>query len=473
MLLAYAIVFAVAAAVTYVLTPVVWRLAIRWGAVVVPGDRRVHQRPTPTLGGIAMLLGLLAGLLTAWMMPGFRPVFESSEPLGVALAAVVILGVGLLDDVREVSAPAKVAGQVLAASVLAFMGVTMFFFRVPFADFFVLSPDLGFLVTVVWVVAMANAVNLIDGLDGLAAGVVAIAAGAFFVYSYRLSDVGLLASDNIAPLVVAITCGLCVGFLPHNFHPAKVFMGDSGAMLLGLLMATTTISVGGRTADQFSGQTFFFFAPLVIPFVILGVPFVDTAFAIVRRARRRSALSQADKEHLHHRLMRQGHGQRRSVLILWSWTAILSGVVLVPTYTNQGNAVVPFALAALAVLLYTMFHPGVRQTARQLEQEDDSLVWPKARPAELQTATIPAKATAPAPTAPTAPSPASPPSPATARSDRLSATPMAPVRAATANGVAAANVPASPTPGPTTPGPTTPGPTTPVTVRSDINRNGT
>jgi UDP-GlcNAc:undecaprenyl-phosphate GlcNAc-1-phosphate transferase len=377
----YGVVFLVAAAVTYLLTPAVWRMSLRWGAVVVPDERRVHERPTPTLGGIAMLVALLASLGVAWLLPAFRPVFESSEPFGVAVAAVVILAIGMLDDLREVSAPAKVAGQVLAASVLGLAGVTMFYFRVPFADFYVLSPDLGFLVTVLWVVGMANAVNLIDGLDGLAAGVVAIAAGAFFVYAYRLSDVGLLSPDNMAPLVVAIACGLCVGFLPHNFHPAKVFMGDSGSMLLGLLMAATTISVGGRTADQFSGQTYFFFAPLVIPFVILGVPFVDTALAIVRRARRRTALSQADKEHLHHRLMRQGHGHTRSVLILWAWTAILSGVVLLPTYTNEGNAVVPFAVAALAVLLYTLLHPGVRQTARQFEEEDDSAVWPKPRPA--------------------------------------------------------------------------------------------
>ncbi|HET7721447.1 MAG TPA: MraY family glycosyltransferase, partial [Acidimicrobiales bacterium] len=374
----YAVVFSVAAAVTFALTPAVTRLSTRWGAVVKPDERRIHERPTPTLGGIAMLIALLAAMGVARLLPGFGPIFESSEPFGLAIAAIVILAVGMLDDLREVSAPAKVAGQVFAASILGLAGVVMFYFRVPFADFYVLSPDLGFLLTVLWVVAMANAVNLIDGLDGLATGVIAIAAGAFFVYSYRLSDVGLLASDNMAPLIVAITCGVCVGFLPHNFHPAKIFMGDSGSLLLGLLMAATTISVGGRTADQFSGQTYFFFAPLVIPFVILGVPFVDTALAIIRRARRRSSLSQADKEHLHHRLMRQGHGQRRSVLILWAWTAILSGVVLVPTYTNQGNAVVPFAVAGLAVVLYTLFHPGVRQTARQLEEEDDdSSVWPK------------------------------------------------------------------------------------------------
>ncbi len=378
-MLSYCIVFAVAALVTFLLTPLVWRMSTRIGAVVVPDERRIHLRPTPTLGGAAMLVALFAALGVAWLLPQFRPVFESSsEPLGVVLAAALIFAVGFLDDLREVSAPAKVAGQVLAASVLGLAGVTMFYFRVPFADFFVLSPDLGFLVTVVWVVAMANAVNLIDGLDGLAAGVVAIASGAIFLYSYRLSDVGLLSPDNVAPLVVAITCGLCVGFLPHNFHPAKVFMGDSGALLLGLLLAATTISVGGRTADQFSGQTFFFFAPLIIPFVILGVPFVDTVLAIVRRTRRRTALSQADKEHLHHRLMAQGHGPRRSVGILWAWTAILSGVVLLPTYTNQGNAVVPFAVFALAIILYTLLHPGVRQTAEEVEVEveEDLLAWP-------------------------------------------------------------------------------------------------
>ncbi|MDQ6927040.1 MAG: undecaprenyl/decaprenyl-phosphate alpha-N-acetylglucosaminyl 1-phosphate transferase [Actinomycetota bacterium] len=370
-MLSYGIVFLVAAAVTYVLTPAAWRLAIRWGAIAQPDERRIHTRPTPMLGGIAMLAAFLAALGVAALLPQFRAVFESSsEPLGVAVAAILILAVGMLDDMREVSAPAKVAGQVLAGSVLAMAGVTIFFFRVPFADFVVLSPDLAFLVTVLWVVGMANAVNLIDGLDGLAAGIVAIAAAGLFIYATRLSDVGLLEPENMAPLLVAITCGICVGFLPHNFHPAKVFMGDGGSMLLGLLMAAATISVGGRTADQFSGQTYFFFAPLVIPFFILGVPIIDTIFAIVRRAVRRSSLSQADKQHLHHRLMRLGHGPRRSVLILWVWTAMLSGIVLVPTYTNKGNAVVPFLVAALGVLLYTFFHPGIRQPLPGLEVFD-------------------------------------------------------------------------------------------------------
>src|SRR5438552_8262181 len=191
-------------------------------------------------------------------------------------------------------------------------------------------------------------------------------AGAFFLYSIQLSHAGLIEDYNTGPLIATIACGVSVGFLPHNFNPAKIFMGDAGAMLLGLLMASSTLVVGGRTADQFSGQTYFFFAPLIIPFFILGVPILDTAFAIVRRALRRSALSEADKEHLHHRLMRLGHGQRRSVLILWAWTAVLSGIVLYPTYTNKGNAIVPALVAALGVILYTLFAPG-RRTARNGE----------------------------------------------------------------------------------------------------------
>jgi len=245
--------------------------------------------------------------------------------------------------------------------VLSLLGVAMFYFRVPFADFIVLSPDLQPLVTVLWVAGMANAINLIDGLDGLAAGIVAIAAGAFFLYGDRLFKAGLLDPGNPGPLVAIIAVGVCIGFLPHNFHPARVFMGDAGSLFLGLLMASSTMLVGGRTAD-YSGQTYFFFAPVFIPFFILGVPIFDTLFAIVRRSRR-GGVFVADKGHLHHRLMHLGHGQRRSVLILWVWTAILSALVLFPTYTNRGNAILPLMVAALGVLLYALFHPRTRRGA--------------------------------------------------------------------------------------------------------------
>jgi len=369
----YLIVLVVAGLVTWLLTPTVRRLAIRLGAVVSPDARRVHERPTPTLGGAAMYGGFLAAMATASVLPQFRSVFRgTSEPLGLLIGATVMFAVGALDDLREVSPPAKLAGQVFSGSLLSLLGVTLLFFRIPFAGFVVLSPDLSPLLTVIWVALMANAVNLIDGLDGLAAGVVGIAGVAFFLYSLRLSDSGLLAGSNLAPLVAIIAVGVCIGFLPHNAHPARIFMGDAGALFLGLLLAASTILVGGRTADQFSGQTFFFFAPLVIPFVILGVPMLDIALAILRRAARRTSIAMPDKEHLHHRLMRLGHGQRRAVFILWAWTAVLAGFVLAPTYTNEGNALVPFGIAALALILYAIFHPTAREARRAaLEAEAD------------------------------------------------------------------------------------------------------
>ncbi|MHB8668993.1 MAG: glycosyltransferase family 4 protein [Acidimicrobiales bacterium] len=363
----YAVVFAVAVLATFGLTPLVRRLAVRVGAVAMPDERRIHAAPTPTLGGAAMFVAFLVAMGVASQLGSFREVFQgSSEPLGVVLAAALIFTVGCLDDLIEVSPPAKLAGQVLAAMVLWRLGVVMFYFRIPFADFVVLSENVVPLVTAVWVAAMANAVNLIDGLDGLAAGIVAIAAAGFFLYARQLSNAGLLPPDNIGPLLAVIACGVCVGFLPHNFHPARIFMGDAGAMFLGLLMAAATMVVGGRTADQFSGQTYFFFAPLFIPFFILGVPMLDTAFAIVRRARRRTALAMPDREHLHHRLMRLGHGQRRSVLILWAWTAVLSGVVLYPIEFKRGNALVPGAVAGLGIVLYTVLRPGVEARRARL-----------------------------------------------------------------------------------------------------------
>src|ERR1700736_3670233 len=246
------------------------RLAPRIGALSHPGHRSVHNDPTPSLGGAAMFIGFLAAMAVASQLNQFREMFaDSSEPLGILLGAGVMFLVGAVDDVREVSPPAKVAGQVLSGSILSLFGVTILFFRVPFASYqyIVLSPDLAPLVTVLTVVLLANALNLIDGLDGLAAGIVIIAGTALFLYSDRLFKAGLLEGSNIAPLVAVIA-----GCLPHNFSPARIFMGDAGAMFLGLLMAVTTISVGGRTADQFSGQTYFFFAPLVIPILILAVP---------------------------------------------------------------------------------------------------------------------------------------------------------------------------------------------------------
>ncbi|MFZ4584634.1 MAG: MraY family glycosyltransferase [Acidimicrobiia bacterium] len=362
-MLGYLVVAAVAALVTFACTPLVKTAATKIGAVAMPGARNVHLRPTPTLGGAAMFVGFLVAMGVASQVPQFHEMFDaSSEPIGIVVAAGLMFAVGALDDLRDVSPPAKLAGQVFSGGVLSLFGVTMLYFRVPFlsSEYVVLSADLAPLVTVVAVVVIANAINLIDGLDGLAAGVTLIASGAMFVYSDRLFKAGLLEGSNTAPLIAMITIGICAGFLPWNFNPARIFMGDAGALFLGLLLACQTITIGGRTSDQFSGQTYFFFAPLLIPLVILGVPIVDTVFSFVRRLARGKSFAVADNDHLHHRLMRLGHGPRRSVVILWMWTALLSGLVLVPTFTGAGNAFVPLGIVALALVLYGYFAPGRR-----------------------------------------------------------------------------------------------------------------
>ena len=384
----YLFIGVIAALVTFVSTPFVVRLATRMNWVVEPDERRVHKVPTPDVGGIAMFLGFIVALAIAWKMGRFSPVFDNnSEPLGVLLAAIVIFATGLVDDIREISSPAKVTGTVIAGLVLVYFGATMFYFRVPFLDVFVLSNDWVPLITILWLMGMSQAINLIDGLDGLAAGIVAIAAASFYLYSRRLDDLGALAQPNMGPLIAIIALGVCLGFLPHNFNPAKIFMGDSGALFLGLLMAVSTSVVGGR-ADPDSqtytpGQTYFFLAPLFIPLFILGVPILDTLFAIIRRAVNRQGVATADKGHLHHRLMNLGHGQRRSVLILWLWTTILSGFVLYPIFTKAQTALIPIGTAAIALSLYTVLHPEVRRVRRQ-SRHDIELTSELPRPPESQ-----------------------------------------------------------------------------------------
>jgi len=264
-----------------------------------------------------------------------------------------------------------VAGQVLAATVLYFAGCTMFQLKLPFAGFVVLGPSVLPLITAIWVFALSNAINLIDGLDGLAGGIVAIASGTLCVYGLRLEDLGLLPNTNVGPLIAAVTCGICLGFLPDNFHPAKIFMGDAGALMLGLLMSASTMVIGGRTPPA-SGVTFFFFAPLFIPVFILGVPLIDAVLAFVRRTASGQGFHTADKNHIHHRLMRLGHGHRRTVAILWLWTALLCSFVLVPLFTPRVNFLIPLGVLLLLVALYTWFHPGLRGPVDNSPVELDS-----------------------------------------------------------------------------------------------------
>jgi UDP-GlcNAc:undecaprenyl-phosphate GlcNAc-1-phosphate transferase len=368
---AYIAVAVVGAVITLFANRPARAISLQVGYTALPGDRKVHQNITPYGGGGAMLVGFCVALLIAFLMPVLRSVIVSShEMLGVLLATGVIFVVGVLDDFRDMSAPAKVAGQFLAASILYFSGATMYQLKLPFAGFIVLGPSILPIITAVWVFALCNAINLIDGLDGLAAGIVAIASGTLCVYGLRLEDLGLLPATNVGPLIAALTCGICIGFLRDNFHPAKLFMGDAGALMLGLLMSASTMVIGGRTPPT-SGVTFFFFAPLLIPVFILGVPLVDAVWAFVRRTASGQGFHTPDKDHIHHRLMRLGHGHRRTVIILWAWTALLCGFVLLPLFDTRANVFIPLGVAVLVIALFTWLSP-LRWRLRRLREGVDA-----------------------------------------------------------------------------------------------------
>lgn len=361
----YLIVGLIAALATAVSMPFVVRLAHRQRWVATPDERRMHPVPTPDVGGIGMFIGILAGIVGASLMGDFDGLFEdSTEIIGVVVACSITFALGLLDDIRDISPPAKVTGLVVAAISLVWFGVTMFQFRVPFLDVFVLSDDWVPLFTVLWLLGMTQAVNLIDGLDGLAAGIVAIGAVSFFIYSQDLTAGNLLPQPNIGPLIAMIAVGVCVGFLPFNFNPARIFMGDSGALLLGLLMAVATSVVGGRAdpdTQSANGQTYFFLAPIFISLLVLAVPIVDVIFAVIRRTASGRSFAEADMGHLHHRLIQLGHGPRRAVVILWGWAALFSTVVLFSALYSTGSALVLLVLAGTALSLFTVLHPRLRR----------------------------------------------------------------------------------------------------------------
>ena len=368
---AYIAVAVVGAVITLIANRPARAISLQVGYTAMPGDRKVHQNITPYGGGGAVLVGVCVALLFGFLIPVLRGVIVSShEMLGVLLATGVIFVVGVLDDFRDMSAPAKVAGQFLAASILYFSGATMYQLKLPFAGFIVLGPSILPIITAVWVFALCNAINLIDGLDGLAAGIVAIASGTLCVYGLRLEDLGLLPTTNVGPLIAALTCGICIGFLRDNFHPAKLFMGDAGALMLGLLMSASTMVIGGRTPPT-SGVTFFFFAPLLIPVFILGVPLVDAVWAFVRRTASGQGFHTPDKDHIHHRLMRLGHGHRRTVIILWAWTALLCGFVLLPLFDTRANVFIPLGVAVLVIALFTWMSP-LRWRLRRLREGADT-----------------------------------------------------------------------------------------------------
>ena len=356
----YLFILVVAAAVTYLTTPLVRRIARRIGAITPVRDRDVHSVPIPRMGGTAILLGFVVAFVTASQMPFLSQVFVNDRaPYGVLLGAVAVCALGVADDLWGLDALTKLAGQALAAGLMAWQGIELAY--LPVAGMTIVSSGSVLLLTVVAVVVTINAVNFIDGLDGLAAGVVGIAASAFFVYSYLLSrDIsdsnGLGDYSSLASLIMASLVGCCLGFLPHNFNPARIFMGDSGSMLLGLLLASSTIAITGQidptvVSEKTAIPAFF---PLVLPFAVLALPLVDLGLAVVRRARAGRMPWTPDAKHLHHRMLALGHSHVSAVLILYLWTATAAFGVASAAFLDLGTTVALGVVAVTVAMTLTL-----------------------------------------------------------------------------------------------------------------------
>jgi len=374
----YVVVALVAASVTYLLTVVAREIALRTGAVAAVRDRDVHARPIPYLGGLAMLGGLGAAYVVATRLPflssGQPAVLEDTR--SILLAGALVCGVGVLDDIFDLDALTKFGGQVLAVGLLAYTGVRWVFFFTPDGEQFSLDSAQGALLTALIVIATLNAVNFVDGLDGLAAGVVGISAVALFLYCYQLANLNGLELTSTGALLSAALAGACAGFLVHNFHPARLFMGDSGSMLIGLVLSGSAITVTTQfTAADLAlgavgarGNFLPLLLPVALPILILVVPMMDLVLAVVRRTRAGRSPFAPDKQHLHHRLLEIGHSHRRAVVIMWFWAGLLAfGAVTASLYTGP-EVWIAIGGGLAVTLLLTFVLPVVHRPP--------ALVWP-------------------------------------------------------------------------------------------------
>lgn len=373
--LEYAVLFLVAGVVTIALVPVAKRLAIRFDAIDYPSARRVNMLPVPRLGGVAIFGGIVAALVC--LMIGMQ-FFGWSNPfmphdgievnyVGVLIGIAFMFTVGVVDDVVDLSPKVKMAGQVVAACIVAASGLLLSDIHNPIGEGYVEFGWVSYPLTVFYLVAFANVINLIDGLDGLAAGITAISATTILVFA-------VVTHRPDAAMISVLLLGACIGFLKDNFYPASIFMGDSGALLLGFALGIISLFAVARSA---------LFVSLLVPILAAGVPILDTFFAIVRRKREHRPIDEADKGHIHHRLMKAGLSQRTTVLIMWAWTAMLALCGMVITVAD--NLVrIPIFIVAAGVTVYAIvklrllgdslshhFNPCTKPKHRSSEAEQD------------------------------------------------------------------------------------------------------
>ena len=346
----YLVTVLLAAIITYLLTPLVRDLAIKAGAVTAIRSRDVHLEPTPRWGGLAMWLSMALTLVIVNYLPLVHKSF-GSEATGIFLSGTFILLLGLLDDRFDLDPITKFAGQALAAGILLIYGVQILW--LPINGITTLPTNIGQLLTILFVMVVINAINFVDGLDGLATGIVMICAASFFAFSYLLAVINGLNRAGAPSLITAVVIGLCLGFLPHNFHPAQIFMGDSGAMFLGLMISASAITLTGQVdasaITEENGSSALL--PLLLPFTVLAIPLLDFAMAILRRVKAGRSPFAADREHLHHRIMRFGLTQQRTTIVLYLWTAMFALPTVIAAFASIWIAILAGALIFLSSVL--------------------------------------------------------------------------------------------------------------------------
>lgn len=353
------LVLLVAAIITYLLTGVVRSAMVRTGRIAEIRQRDVHTQPTPRMGGLAMYSGFLAAVFLASQLPaltrGFMPV--TPEMLAVIWSGFVIVLVGVIDDLYELDAITKLIGQVLGSVVMSLLGLSWTVLYLPMGDgtTVVLDQVQSTILTCLFTVTLINAVNFVDGLDGLAAGLGMIAGLAILVFSLTvLHDQGGAVSAYPPAIISAGLVGMCLGFLPHNFEPSRIFMGDSGSMLIGLLLAAASTSASGKITMSLYGAADLvaLMSPIIVVAAAIFVPVLDLVMAIIRRLSKGQSPFAADKMHLHHRLLEMGHTHRKVVLVLYLWVSVVAlGAVSFSIFPAN------WALAgcAVAILLATLF----------------------------------------------------------------------------------------------------------------------
>lgn len=348
----YALTFVIAVAVTYLLVPLVRRLAIAFGAAPPVRDRDVHTEPIPRLGGLAIYGGFAAALLISAQLPHLQNVFVAKTWIGLLLAGGLITVIGVIDDRWGMDALSKLAGQIAAAGILVWQGVQLLWLPLPGTQLS-LGPWLGAMVSILLIVVTINAVNFADGLDGLAAGIVGISSLAFFAYYYVVAVEQGFVRQSYPAMIAIILAGTCVGFLFHNFHPARVFMGDTGSMLLGLLLTSITITVTGQfdantAREEFNSSGLVVFLPILLPLLVIALPLADLVLAVLRRTLAGKSPFAPDRGHLHHRLLDMGHTHTRAVLLMYLWAGIVAFAAVSLSIFDS-----PFIVLTVTVLVAT------------------------------------------------------------------------------------------------------------------------